>query len=74
MGLGRVRGVLLRLVLNRRVATALGVLVATPGLVLLGIDRSWESWLTDGLALVLLATGAALIAAGVAGRKPDWIE
>jgi hypothetical protein len=37
-------------------------------------DYAWEAWYTDGLALIGGATGAALILAGIGGRRPDWIE
>jgi hypothetical protein len=70
----RLRGVLLRLVLNRRVAIAIGVALAAPGIVLLARDYRWESGLTDGLALVTVATGAAIAWTGVTGRRGDWIE
>lgn len=70
----RVRGRLLRLVLNRPAAFAAGAAVAAPGAVLLLRDFPWESGATDGLALVLLATGIALVWAGLTGRKQDWIE
>ena len=65
---------LLRLVLNRSAAVAAGVALATPGAVLLLRDFPWESGATDGLALVLLATGIALVWAGLTGRREDWIE
>ena len=65
---------LLRLVLNRSAAIAAGTALAAPGAVLLLRDFPWESVATDGLALVLLATGIALIWAGLTGRRQDWIE
>jgi hypothetical protein len=65
---------LLRLVLNRAAAVAAGAALAAPGVVLLLHDFRWESGATDGLALVLLATGMALTWAGLTGRRPDWIE
>lgn len=68
----RLRGLLLRLVLNRPVAIAAGAAVASPALLLLVNDYSWETGATDGLVLVALATGVALVWAGVSGRKPDW--
>jgi hypothetical protein len=65
---------LLRLVLNRPAAVAAGAALAAPGGALLLHDFPWESGATDGLALVLLATGVALAWAGLTGRRPDWIE
>jgi len=74
MALGRrLRGVLLRLVLNRGAAVAAGVLVGAPGVVLLAGEYRWESPLSDGLALLSTATGVALAWAGVSGRRPDWL-
>jgi hypothetical protein len=70
----RVRGVLLRLVLNRSAAVAAGAALAAPGTLLLLRDFPWESGATDGLGLVMLATGIALVWAGLTGRRPDWME
>ena len=68
----RVRGWLLRLVLNRALAITLGLLLLAPALWLLIGDYPWETPVTDGLALVLGSTGAALLLAGIGGRRPDW--
>jgi hypothetical protein len=35
-------------------------------------DLSWENSVTDGLGLILGATGLAFILAGAGGRRPDW--
>jgi hypothetical protein len=67
------RGLLLRLVLNRPLAILAGAIVAAPGVLLLARDYTWETGVTDGAALLLLATGVALAWAGVTGRKADWI-
>ena len=72
--LKRVRGFLLRLVLKRRAAIVLGLLLIAPSVWLRAEDFSWESALTDGLGLVVGATGVALLFAGIGGRRPDWIE
>jgi hypothetical protein len=70
----RLRGMLLRFVLNRPLAIACGLAIAAPGLVLLVRDYPWESGVTDGGALLSVATGLALAWTGVSGRKPDWID
>ena len=70
----RLRGLFIRLVLNRRVSIALGLLLLTPAVWLFIGDYRWETPVTDGLQLVLGATGAALLLAGIGGRRPDWID
>jgi hypothetical protein len=70
----RVRGWLIRLVLNRRLSIALGILLLAPAVWLFVGDYRWETPVTDGLQLVLGATGAALLFAGIGGRRPDWVE
>ena len=70
----RLRGLLIRLVLNRPLAILAGLTLAAPGVLLMLRDYEWESAITDGLALVVLATGIALAWAGLSGRQPDWVE
>ena len=70
----RLRGLLLRLVLNRRAAIAVGAAIAAPGVWLLAGDYAWESGATEGLALIAVATGVAVAWAGITGRKADWID
>jgi hypothetical protein len=70
----RLRGILLRLVLNRPLTMLVGVVVMAPAVWLLWTDAAWESGVTDGLALIALATGGALAWTGVTGRQADWID
>jgi hypothetical protein len=70
----RVRGLLLRIVLNRPIAIVVGAAVAFPAVMLLVNQYAWETGATDGLALLALATGIALMWGGVTGRQPDWID
>ena len=70
----RVRGWLLRLVLNRPFAIILGLALAAPSAWLLLHDYTWENGATDGLSLIVGATGIALFLAGAGGRRPDWME
>jgi len=74
MALKRLRGWFLRLALNRALSIALGVLLLAPAVWLYAVDYPWETPVSDGLQLVLGATGAALLFAGIGGRRPDWIE
>ena len=73
MPLGRARGMLLRLVRRRLAVTAVGAALAAPAAWLEVSGRS-SVWWISGLSLVLGATGVALIWAGVAGLRPDWID
>ena len=74
MTLKRLRGALLRLALKRPAAITLGLLMTAPAVWLLVQDLPWESPITDGLGLVLGATGVAFLLTGIGGRRPDWIE
>jgi len=70
----RLRGRLIRLVLNRTLSAVIGVLLLIPAVWLFVGNYSWETPVTDGLQLVLGATGAALVLAAIGGRRPDWID
>ena len=70
----RLRGFLLRLALRRPVAITLGVMLIAPAAWLLVQDLPWETPMTDGIGLIIGATGAALLFAGLGGRRPDWLE
>ena len=74
MRLKRVRGAVLRVVLKRPAAVAIGLMLTTPSVWLLAQDLPWETPATDGLGLIAGATGAAFLLAGIGGRRPDWIE
>ena len=70
----RPRGALLRLARARGTAVTTGTVLLAPSVWLFVGDYGWESWVSDGLGLVLGATGAALILVGLGGRRPDWID
>jgi len=72
--LKRLRGSLLRFLLNRPAAITLGLLLTAPAVWLLVQDLPWESPITDGLGLVVGATGVAFLLTGIGGRRPDWFE
>ena len=64
--LRRVRGWLVRAVLHRTTALILGFLLCAPAVWLWWREYQWERWYTDGLGLVVGATGLALIVAAIA--------
>lgn len=70
----RLRGILLRSAYSKAVAVVIGTLLLVPAVAVWAVDGAWESWITDGAALVLGATGLAFVLAGLTGRKGDWIE
>ena len=70
----RLRGVLLRLARNRRLAVFSGITLLAPALVLFAFDYCWETWLTDGYSLVTGATGLAFLKIGLDGKQPDWLD
>ena len=74
MSLKRLRGSLLRFLLKRPAAITLGLVLTIPAAWLLIQDLPWETPVTDGLGLVVGATGVAFLLAGLGGRRPDWIE
>ena len=73
-GLRRARGLLLRVAFARRAAALAGVMLLAAFAVIRLYEFGWESWLTDGVSLVLGASGAALLLVAATGRRPDWID
>jgi hypothetical protein len=73
MALRRARGMLLRLVRQRRASIVTGAALAAPALWVEIGSRS-DAWWIDGLCLILLATGIALIWTGLTGVSPDWVD
>ena len=65
---------MIRLALNRTLSIVLGLLLLAPAIFLWTGDYRWETPFTDGLGLILGATGAALVVAGLTGRRGDWVE
>ena len=70
----RLRGGVLRLAQRRAAAFACGLALLGPAVAVAAADYPWENWITDGLGLAGLATGAALILTALGGRRPDWID
>ena len=73
MPLRRVRGVLIRLVRRRVLALSIGVALAVPA-AWIEFSGLFGRWWVDGLSLVAVATGVALIWAGLVGPGPDWVD
>jgi hypothetical protein len=74
MHLKRLRGSVLRFALKRPAAITFGLILLVPSASLWMQDLPWESPSTDGIGLILGATGVAFLLAGIGGRRPDWIE
>lgn len=72
--LRRLRGVVLRLTFDRRVAVLVGVALVLPAVALATGDYPWETWVSDGCGLVAGATGVAVLVVGLGGRRPDWVD
>jgi hypothetical protein len=70
----RFRGVLIRVAFDRRTAAFSGVTLALLSGLLLVRDYVWETWITDGLGLILSATGAALLVMALWGNRRDWTD
>jgi hypothetical protein len=73
MLLRRLRGVILRVVRRRALSTASGVALAGPA-AWIEFSGRYDAWWLEGLALVIGATGLALLWAGITGAAPDWID
>jgi hypothetical protein len=73
MALRRARGLLLRFVRRRALAGLLGVALALPAAWIEFSGRA-SAWWMEGLALVVGATGLALLWTGLVGTAPDWNE
>jgi hypothetical protein len=73
MALRRARGALLRLVRRRSLAILVGIALAAPA-VWAELFCSYDAWWVEGLALVVGATGLALMWTGITGTAPDWVD
>jgi hypothetical protein len=69
----RLRGVVLRLVRRRALAVVVGACLAGPA-AWVEFFSPYDQWWIDGLALVVGATGLALLWTGLTGAAPDWVE
>jgi hypothetical protein len=73
MVLRRARGSMLRLVRRRPTAIIVGVLLTAPS-AWVEFSGRYEQWWVSGLALVVGATGVAILWTGITGPSPDWLE
>jgi len=73
MALRRARGALLRLVRRRTLALLIGCALTAPAVWIEFFSR-YDAWWVEGLALVVGATGLALLWTGLTGVAPDWID
>jgi hypothetical protein len=73
MALRRLRGFVLRLVRRRALAVAVGAALALPA-AYVEFSGRYGAWWTDGVALVVGATGLAIFWTGLTGAAPDWID
>ena len=73
MALRRARGMLLRLVRRRALAVTLGLVLAVPA-AWIEFSGRYDAWWVQGMALVLGASGLAILWTGITGPSPDWID
>ncbi len=71
--LRRLRGFVLRLVRRRGLAILVGSALAAPA-AWLELSGRFGAWWIDGLALVVGATGLAVLWTGLTGVAPDWVD
>lgn len=65
---------MLRVVRRRWLAAWSGACLLAAAVVVWAGEFAWETWLTDGGGLIAGATGLALLAVGLGGHRPDWID
>ena len=71
--LKQLRGALLRFVRRRGLAAAAGIALIAPA-AWIEFVANVDAWWVEGLALVVGATGLALLWTAIVGVAPDWIE
>jgi hypothetical protein len=71
--LRRARGMLLRFVRRRVLTIVVGLALVIPS-TWIELGGRAGAWWIEGLALVVGATGLALLWTGLTGTSPDWIE
>jgi len=69
----RIRGALLRLTRRRGLSMTIGLALVIPA-AWVEFSGHYSSWFIEGGALVVGATGLALLWTGITGLNPDWVE
>jgi hypothetical protein len=64
---------LLRLVRRRARAVTIGLVLALPA-AWLEFSGRYDAWWVQGTALVLGASGLAILWTGLTGPSPDWVD
>ena len=64
---------ILRFVRRRALAIVVGAALAAPA-AWIELSGRYDAWWIHGLALVVGATGVALIWTGITGPAADWVE
>jgi hypothetical protein len=64
---------LLRLVRRRALAIAIGLVLAVPA-AWVEFSGRYDAWWIQGTALVLGASGLAILWTGLTGPSPDWVD
>ena len=73
VSLRRIRGFLLRVVRRRALAVIVGGALVVPA-AWVEFSGRYGAWWQDGLALVVGATGIAILWTGLTGVAPDWVD
>ena len=73
MALRRARGMILRLVRQRTLAIVIGLALVLPA-AWVEFSGRYESGWAQGVALVLGASGLAILWTGITGPSPDWLD
>jgi len=71
--LKKLRGALLRFVRRRGLCAAVGIALIVPA-GWIELAARIDAWWIEGLALVVGATGLALLWTAIVGVAPDWID
>ena len=69
----RTRGAMLRLARHRGLSVMVGLALAVPG-AWVQIAGRFDAWWIEGLSLVGIGIGAALLWTAIVGLQPDWID